>query len=238
MNSSKPECFVIQPIGKPDSPTRKHADKVVKHLIEPVAGEHFAIARADKLGKPGIITTQIVEHLLDAELVIADLTDWNPNVMYELALRHVTRRPLVHLMKEGEKLPFDVSLMRTVFYDLTDPDSLEAARVELAAHVDAMRADPKDIDTPVSTALDIKSLRSSSDLVEKSLGDIRTSLAELQADIRQLMPRIGVPFTGIPSLPPGALYEFRAIEPREDYDEGQPEDYEEDREPDFDDIGD
>jgi len=52
------------------------------------------VIRADKISEPGIITTQIIGHIVDAELVIADLTDKNPNVFYELAIRHAIRNPI------------------------------------------------------------------------------------------------------------------------------------------------
>src|SRR5438552_15664428 len=88
-------CFVISPIGEDDSETRKCSDQVLKHIITgPIEQLGYEVVRADKISEPGIITSQIIEQVVEAALVIADLTEKNPNVFYELALRHVTRKPL------------------------------------------------------------------------------------------------------------------------------------------------
>jgi hypothetical protein len=68
-------CFVITPLGAEDSNERKHADTVLRHLIEPVLKETKIVAvRADQISKPGIITKQIIEHIAYSPLCIADLS--------------------------------------------------------------------------------------------------------------------------------------------------------------------
>ena len=52
--------------------------------------------------------------MADADLVVADLTDHNPNVFYELAIRHALQLPLVQLIDSAQDLPFDIKAMRTV----------------------------------------------------------------------------------------------------------------------------
>jgi hypothetical protein len=53
--------------------------------------------------------------LQTADLVVADLTGANPNVYYELALRHSTAKPFVHLAREGTEIPFDIRVMDVVW---------------------------------------------------------------------------------------------------------------------------
>ena len=48
-------------------------------------------------------TGQVVEHLLQSGLVIADLSFHNPNVFYELALRHAAGKPTVHVIRRGRR---------------------------------------------------------------------------------------------------------------------------------------
>ena len=77
-------CFVICPIGEPKTEIRIRSDKVYKFIINPVIekldGYDLKVIRADKISSPGVITDQIIQHLLEDILVIADLSDSNPNV--------------------------------------------------------------------------------------------------------------------------------------------------------------
>lgn len=146
------ECFVICALGEPMSPTRVRADKVLKHIITPALAEwKFEIVRADRISAPGTITTQIIQHLMDARLVIADLTESNPNVFYELAIRHAAHQPVVVVSTEGDDLPFDTRQERTIFFDHTDLDSVAAAIVTI--HDTARHALAGEFGSPVSAAL-------------------------------------------------------------------------------------
>jgi hypothetical protein len=89
-------CFYISPIGSEDTEERAHSDLFLGSLVEPALEEFgLKVVRADKIGKPGMITSQIVEHIVKSKLVVADLSFHNPNVFYELCLRHVCRLPTV-----------------------------------------------------------------------------------------------------------------------------------------------
>lgn len=90
------ECFFIAPIGAPGSDERKRSDGVLKYIVQRAAekvGLHAV--RADELGEPGLITSQVIEHILNAKAAVADLTGANPNVYYELAVRHTAQLPVV-----------------------------------------------------------------------------------------------------------------------------------------------
>jgi len=176
-------CFVIAPIGEDDSDIRKRSDQIFKHIIDPIATKHgYKAIRADHVEKLGSITTDLVEHLLKDPLVIADLTDHNPNVMYELAIRHAVRKPVVQLIQKGEKLPFDVAQQRTISVDHKDLDSVEAARERLSRQIGLVEKDPTEVDSPVSIALDTSILKTSAKPVESILVEILSLLQEVRAD--------------------------------------------------------
>ena len=72
-------CFYISPIGEDGSEQRQHADLFLGSVVEPALEEFgLIVVRADKIGKPGMITAQIIEHVLRSKLVIADLSYHNP----------------------------------------------------------------------------------------------------------------------------------------------------------------
>jgi hypothetical protein len=119
------KCFVISPIGQPDSTVREHADAVLEYIIEPALREMDVEAvRADRLADPGLITDQMIAAILNYDLCIADLTGHNPNVFYELALAQAAERPVVLLKLAGETIPFDIKDYRLIEYDLK-PKSLK-----------------------------------------------------------------------------------------------------------------
>jgi len=81
----------ICPLGKEGEDTRKRSDKIMKHIIKPIATElGYYVQRADKMFG-NIIMEDIITMLHKADVVIADLTDMNPNVFYELGLRQATK---------------------------------------------------------------------------------------------------------------------------------------------------
>lgn len=138
------------------------------------------MVRADKISEPGIITHQILQHIVDAPLVIADLTERNPNVFYELALRHAIRKPLIQLIKKGELIPFDVAATRIIQFDLHNLDSVDAAKTEIIAQVKSLEAGKNETDNPISVSLDLKMLKESGDPEERSLADIVEAISDLR----------------------------------------------------------
>ena len=180
-------CFVIAPIGEHGSETRKRSDQIFKHVISPPVEElGYRPIRADQISEPGLITSQVIEHIVDDPLVIADLTERNPNVFYELAIRHAIRKPLVQIIKTGEQIPFDVAGTRTIFVDHRDLDSVEEARREIKAQVEALEKGSAEIDTPISMALDLQMLRRSEDPEDRSLGEILAAISEVRTSVASI----------------------------------------------------
>src|ERR1044072_5078784 len=150
MNDEK-LCFVIAPIGDADSDTRKRSDQVLKHVIRPAVTTcgYKAVRAEQEIDKPGLITSQVIQHVVNDPLVVADLTERNPNVFYELAIRHALRRPLIQIIKSDEQIPFDVAGTRTIPVDHRDLESVEFAKAEIVKQINALEKKPHDIETPI-----------------------------------------------------------------------------------------
>ena len=109
--ADKKLCFVIGPIGEAETESRIHADWLLEGIIKPVMKEFagFTAKRADHDPTPGLIDAQLINDLLNADLVIADLSFLNPNVYYEIGIRHMAQKPIIHMQLATQKPPFDLS---------------------------------------------------------------------------------------------------------------------------------
>lgn len=183
-------CFVIAPIGEDGTEIRERSDQVLKHIIEPAVGEcGYAAIRADKISEPGMITSQVIQHLLEDPLVVADLTGRNANVFYELAVRHAVALPMVQIIQSGEQIPFDVAQSRTIQVDHHNLDSVATCKVELVKQIRSVEKNPQDVDTPITQAVDLRSLRQSDNPLEKSTGEIIEMIKDLRASVFEFMER-------------------------------------------------
>jgi hypothetical protein len=196
-NQAEKTCFVICPIGEPNTETRQRSDALLKHIITPAVQETGLFAlRADNLASPGIITNQVIAHILEDKMVVADLTDHNANVFYELALRQAFRKPVVLLILKDQKLPFDVSGIRTIHYDLTLEGVAEARELVKRQVLTAM-SDGYEVQSPVTMAAQLQELSRStmpeSQLLFKTISDqldaTNRTIIEMKEDLTRFTPR-------------------------------------------------
>jgi hypothetical protein len=148
-------CFYITPIGEENSEQRKHSDLFLSSLVEPAVSElNLRVVRADKIGQQGLITAQIIEHVKCARLVIVDLSFLNPNVFYEMALRHACKLPIVHIIRKVDQIPFDVSQSRCIVIDNTDIYSfvpkIQTYQAEIATQARKAIEDPEHRGNPIT----------------------------------------------------------------------------------------
>lgn len=205
-------CFVIAPIGAAGSATRKRSDQILKFVIDPVIKNRGfgAAVRADNISDGGQITHQIIDHILDSDLVVADLTGSNPNVFYELALRHFCRKPFVQLVvgTTQSPLPFDVANQRTIFFDLSDPDDLENAKDQFATYVSSAMRPGAVVESPVTQAIDLGKLRSSDKPEDHSQAEILDRIDEIH---RLIVRSTGLASASSPAGPAEAEWELRGL---------------------------
>jgi hypothetical protein len=136
MASDQPDqCFVVMPFGiKPlnDGSGRLYDfDKVYRVIIQrAIRQAGLEPVRADERKVSDIIHVDMFKQLRDRAVVLADLSLENPNVFYELGVRHVmSARGTVLMCRGDSELPFDVKLSRVIFYDY-DGQHLDWEEVE------------------------------------------------------------------------------------------------------------
>ena len=117
--------------------------EVHQEVYKPVCAENgLECWRVDEISRPGSITRDIVEGILDADIVIADLTGKNPNVFYELGIAHSVGNKTIMTAQNREDVPFDIGNYRVLFYEQSIKGSkklfldLDKAIKELIAALD------------------------------------------------------------------------------------------------------
>lgn len=113
VETSSPKAFVAMQFQTPEY------EAIFREVIEPVcASQGLQAYRADFTYMPGLIIEDIKKQILEARVVIAEITPQNPNVYYEVGYADALNKPVILISdrKEGLK-PFDVRAYRTIFYD-------------------------------------------------------------------------------------------------------------------------
>ena len=137
-------CFVIMPFHEKDDPKRLDRidfDRVYREIIRPAIvglaerGLRIDCVRCDEIERAGLIHERMIERIADADVAVVDITTANPNVYYELGVRHTLRdRVTVLIRRKGTSNPFNIGGMTTIEYDL-DASSAARAREGIANFV-------------------------------------------------------------------------------------------------------
>lgn len=200
MDEFQPLLFVAMPFGKKKAPGGYEIDfdRVYHEAIKP-AGEaaDLEVIRADEERTGGIIHVPMFERLLLSEVVIADLTIANPNVFYELGVRHAAKpRATVLIFGQeagGNQLPFDVQLMRALPYTLAEGVLSDEAAVALRDNLTQKLCDAvADLETKDSPLFQLISQYPGINLPDEATENFRDRarlidrICEKLADARQL----------------------------------------------------
>ena len=108
------QIFVIQPFGK-------ESEAVFGLISSAAARANASVFRADSISSGTNITESIRQAIQSAPLLIADVTDANPNVMYEVGFAQAQKKPLILIAKSSRAIPFDLAGFLVHIYDIADP---------------------------------------------------------------------------------------------------------------------
>lgn len=169
--TDKKRCFVISPIGKEGSTERQVANDLLELIIQPALEKFgFEVIRADRIPRPGVITSEIIQLVQSADLCIIDLTGHNPNVFYECGRRHETGKPFIQIIRKGENIPFDLGGIRTIFYDISTPRSTNESQREIQSFVSEF--EKQGYSASASSVVSLSSLASTLDKIERKLSQL------------------------------------------------------------------
>jgi hypothetical protein len=103
-------CFVMMPFSS------EWSDPVWEAIHAAFAHEAVNCVRADSMRGP-VILRDIVEGIAQSSLLLADITDRNPNVFYEIGIAHAWELDVLMITQEAKQIPFDTSSLRHIVYE-------------------------------------------------------------------------------------------------------------------------
>ncbi|MCK4368571.1 MAG: hypothetical protein KAV68_02735 [Dehalococcoidales bacterium] len=157
MNNKK-KCFVIMPVSKTKSCTEAEWTGIFEHMVKPaVTGSRLGFECERAKPRSGAFIKDILEGLNRSEVVIADLTNRNPNVCYELGIRHTLKNRTILIAQNIDDVPSDLQSYWVVVYkkDLTGASEFKKKVRDILKE---MQKDPKKPDSPVADFLHLKNI--------------------------------------------------------------------------------
>jgi tetratricopeptide (TPR) repeat protein len=188
-------CFVVMPIRKDGTSEHAHFKSLYNVVLKPtLSAAGYEVIRGDEVQDNGAITKNIVTQLAEADLVVADLTDLNPNVFYELGVRHVFRSSGTIVIVDElrtDSVPFDLTAYRVLSYrgDFAGLDDLRRELVAFVRQWETLGLDH--VDNPVHDW--IPALPSNAVLaVQTPEGELRQRLAQVERKLRDYEKKYGL----------------------------------------------
>lgn len=204
----KKTCFIITPIGGDNTEIRRAAEGIIDAVIQPILESlGFEVAVAHRMYRTGSITKQVLSRIINDDLVIANLSGLNPNVMYELAVRHSVRKPLVQICEKGTNLPFDINEERTIFFT-----NDMAGVVEIKEQFEYMvkeAMEDKEPDNPVYRATEETMILKAVEKQDPEKFNILKRMDEFESKILSMLSK---PKTKTPVNPPINIDTFETLE--------------------------
>lgn len=198
VSSKNNDCFIIMPISDPDDYDKGHFKKVYEDIFK-VACEKsgFNAIRADEVQQTNLIHLDILQKLIDSPMAICDLSNRNPNVLFELGLRQAFDKPTVLVQECGTPKIFDISPLRYTEYrkELKYREVLEDQGLIAEALIATKNATENG--EGVNSIINLLSLSSPASLKEVTDNDsarmlqiVMSEMNELRTDFRRTLKRI------------------------------------------------
>jgi hypothetical protein len=182
--SSNKTCFVIMPFSSTPSCSEGEWTEIFENLFKPAFEEiGYICERAEPM--TGNLTESIVRKLRFSTVVLADITDKNPNVFYELGIRHSLSKRTIVVAQNSNDVPSDLRGYWFTRYGIR-PAQVISFKRDIKRLVGEIESNPDKSDNPVSDFLDKEGLSVSKYTnIEnaKKLGALYTELTGNQIEL-------------------------------------------------------
>jgi hypothetical protein len=188
-------CFVIMKFGEKDTQEFQRQKSIYQNIIKPAveeSGLSYRCLRADEIIRPGSIIKDIVKTLWEADVVIADLTDQNPNVFYELGVRHAIRGRTIMITQSMADIPFDLRNYRVIQYSPNSPEGFRQVTQNIRKNLTQLSEDEKLVNSPVMDSLPKEAISQVQELEQPISLQDRAAM-DMQA-IRTTIDGLGIRF--------------------------------------------
>ncbi len=184
--SSKDICFVISPIGKQGTEIHTLFKEVLEYVIKAAvkaSGYDLQVLRADDIDRAGSFIKDILDSLSSSYVVIADLTNQNPNVFYELGVRHALSPRTILIAQSIDDIPSDLREYRTIVYETSAKGAADFA-TRLKKFLAEMHKEPERADNPVLDRI--------GSIFENRIASLEAEKQQLKNDLTAVLQK-GIP---------------------------------------------
>lgn len=174
-------CFVISPIGKEESKLHAVFKEVLDYIIKPAFEDldyKYSVIRADDINRTGSFIKDILDSIYSSHVVIADLTGQNPNVFYELGVRHSLRPRTILIAQNLDDIPSDLREYRTIIYNTSAKGAL-AFKKRIREFLSEIHKEPERPDNPVLDRL--------GNIAENKLAQVEAERNTLKSELSKLL---------------------------------------------------
>lgn len=213
--NTKKDCFIIMPIAEVEGYPAGHFSHVYDNIIKPscdLAG--YSPVRADEVKETNLIHLDILKKLIEAPMAICDLSNRNPNVLFELGIRQAFDKPVVLIQEKGTPKIFDIAPLRYLEYskEMRYHEVLNIQQ-ELKSSLEATAAAESDA-TNINSIVKLLALNTPAQLPDLENGKESMALEYLQAEMRDMRKMVEISMMEGRNLPHrGSIsaYEYERI---------------------------
>jgi O-acetyl-ADP-ribose deacetylase (regulator of RNase III) len=152
------KSFVIMPFGEKkdlDGNPINFDNIYTSFIKDAVTGLGIECVRCDEIDETGWIHSKMFRHILEADVAVVDITSLNPNVFYELGIRHALNKQVTVLIrKKGTPTPFNIQGFQILEYDPDNLESITNAKTKIGEFIKNGLASQGGVDSPVYEVLD------------------------------------------------------------------------------------